>query len=234
MWFAPHTSRKPLQIIRSYVTLILANTRIEYCYDQRIDIQAAKEAHMAQATPGTSYTVQQGDTLSSIAQQAYGNSNQWQVIYNANTQVIGSDPNRLVLGEVLFIPVLSQPSGAAYTVQQGDTLSSIAQQVYGNSNVWGAIYDANRQVIGNDPNHLVLGETLSIPTVKSCTVTVASGLNIRSLPDSQAQLITNYPSGSVLNYIEVVQGENVNGNPNWGHSQQDHYYWLGGTDHPNG
>jgi len=141
----------------------------------RIDIQASKEAQMAQATPGTSYTV-----------------------------------------------------------QQGDTLSSIAQQVYGNSNVWGVIYDANRQVIGNDPNRLVPGEVLSIPTVKSCTVTVASGLNIRSAATSQSQLIANYPSGSVLNYIEVVNGENVNGNPHWGHSQQNHYYWLGGTDHPNG
>ncbi len=59
---------------------------------------------MAQATPGSNYTVQQGDTLSAIAQQAYGDSNQWQLIYNANLKVIGADPNLLRPGEELFIP----------------------------------------------------------------------------------------------------------------------------------
>ncbi len=89
---------------------------------------------MAQVTPGSNYTVQQGDTLSSIAQQAYGDANQWQVIYNANTQVIGSNPNALRPGEVLYIPVLSPTPGSNYTVRQGDTLSSIAQQAYGDAN----------------------------------------------------------------------------------------------------
>lgn len=189
---------------------------------------------MAQATPGTSYTVQQGDTLYSLAQQAYGDGNQWQAIYNANTQVIGNDPNHLVPGEVLFIPTLSVTPGSTYTVQQGDTLTLLAQQAYGDGNVWQVIYNANKKVIGNDPNHLVPGEVLSIPAVKSCTVTVTSGLNIRSAPTSQSSLITNYPSGTALNFIEVVNGENVNGNPHWGHSEQNHYYWMGGTDHPNG
>ena len=32
---------------------------------------------MAQATPGSNYTVQPGDTLFSIAQQAYGDGNKW-------------------------------------------------------------------------------------------------------------------------------------------------------------
>ena len=42
------------------------------------------------------------------------------------------------------------------------------------------------------------------------------------------------PLGTVLNFVQVVIGENVAGNPRWGHSQQGHYFWLGGTDHPNG
>ncbi|GAC1348739.1 MAG: hypothetical protein NVS4B7_04050 [Ktedonobacteraceae bacterium] len=124
--------------------------------------------------------------------------------------------------------------GTSYTVQQGDTLFSIAQQAYGDSNLWERIYLVNKQVIGNDPNHIVPGQVLLIPAVKTCTVTVASGLNIRSTPSSQSTLITSYSIGTALNYIEVVNGENVNGNPLWGHSEQDHYYWMGGTDHPNG
>ncbi|HET9919996.1 MAG TPA: LysM peptidoglycan-binding domain-containing protein [Ktedonobacteraceae bacterium] len=193
---------------------------------------------MAQATPGSSYTVQSGDTLSSIAQQAYGDANQWQRIYNANQQVIGNNPNLLQVGEVLFIPVLSPTPGANYTVQSGDTLSSIAQRAYGDANQWQVIYNANRQVIGNDPNLIRAGMVLFIPKVtvqpKTCKVTIASGLNVRSAPSSQSALIATYPVGTTLNFVDVVNGENVNGNPRWGHSQQGHYFWLGGTDHPNG
>jgi len=66
-----------------------------------------------------------------------------------------------------------------------------------------------------------------------CTVTVDQ-LHIRAQPRSQSELIVTYPRNSVLNFVEVVSGENVDGNPHWGHSQQGHYFWLGGTDHPNG
>ncbi len=66
-----------------------------------------------------------------------------------------------------------------------------------------------------------------------CTVTVDQ-LHIRAQPTSQSELIATYPRDSVLNFVEVVNGEKVAGNPHWGHSQQGHYFWLGGTDHPNG
>jgi hypothetical protein len=65
------------------------------------------------------------------------------------------------------------------------------------------------------------------------TVTV-DALNVRSAPTEQSTLVTTYPRGSILNYYEVVQGETVAGNPRWGRSVQGHYFWLGGTDHPNG
>jgi hypothetical protein len=125
--------------------------------------------------------------------------------------------------------------GTGYTVQPGDSLFSIAQQAYSDGNVWQVIYNANKQVIGNDPDHIVPGEVLFIPPVKTCAVTVADGLNIRSEPTSKSTRISSQPIGTVLNFIEVVNGENVDGkNPHWGHSRQNHYYWMGGTDHPNG
>jgi LysM repeat protein len=194
---------------------------------------------MAQATPGSNYTVQGGDTLSSIAQEAYGDSNQWQIIYDANKQVIGNNPNVIIPGQVLFIPAIPPTPGSYYTVQPGDTLSSIAQQAYGDSNQWQIIYDANKQVIGNDPNVIFPGQVLFIPPLtppppKTCMVTAAQGLNVRAAPTSQSALIASYPKGTVLNYIEVVHGETVDGNPNWGHSEQGHYFWMGGTDRPNG
>ncbi|GAC1350452.1 MAG: hypothetical protein NVSMB27_33110 [Ktedonobacteraceae bacterium] len=186
---------------------------------------------MAQATPGSDYTVQQGDTLSSIAQQAYGDGNRWQAIANANNI---SDPNLIYAGQVLYIPVLSPTPGSDYTVQQGDTLSSIAQRAYGDGNRWQAIANANNI---SDPNLIYAGQVLFIPTIRTtrtCTVTSASGLHARSAPTSTSTLINSFSLGTVLSYFEVVNGENVAGNPHWGHSDQGYYFWLGGTDHPNG
>lgn len=128
--------------------------------------------------------------------------------------------------------------GTSYTVQEGDTLTGIADRAYDDSSAaaWMRIYNANKSVIGDNPNLIRPGEVLYIPplTPMTCTVTAASGLNIRSAPNSESSLIASYPPGTVLNYVEVVNGENVAGNPRWGHSQQGHYFWLGGTDHPNG
>jgi nucleoid-associated protein YgaU len=50
-----------------------------------------------------------------------------------------------------------------YTVEAGDTLRSIAQQVYGDAAQWPRIYDANRETIGPDPDTLNAGTRLRIP-----------------------------------------------------------------------
>ena|SRR5579863_7188263 len=62
-----------------------------------------------QIKPGSSYTVQSGDTLWDIAQRAYADPEDWDTIYNANKQVIGNDPNLIKPGQVLHIPVQSDP-----------------------------------------------------------------------------------------------------------------------------
>jgi LysM repeat protein len=49
-----------------------------------------------------------------------------------------------------------------YVVQRGDTLSGIAAYFYGNGSLWGGIYDANRNVIGN-PSLIYPGQVLAIP-----------------------------------------------------------------------
>lgn len=50
-----------------------------------------------------------------------------------------------------------------YTVQAGDTLRSIAQQVYGDAAHWSRLYDANRDTIGSDPDMLNADTRLRIP-----------------------------------------------------------------------
>ena len=62
-----------------------------------------------QITPGSTYTVQPGDTLWDIAQRAYADPEDWDTIYDANKQVIGNDPNLIKPGQVLHIPTQSDP-----------------------------------------------------------------------------------------------------------------------------
>jgi hypothetical protein len=73
---------------------------------------------MAQTTsiiPGTNYTVQPNDNLTTIALRAYGNAADWPVIYNypANKKVIGPNPDLLQPGMVLFIPPLTTPANTS-------------------------------------------------------------------------------------------------------------------------
>jgi len=56
----------------------------------------------------------------------------------------------------------SSQQGRSYTVKPGDSLSKIAQQVYGNMNDWRKIYDANRDII-QDPDLIHPGQTLRLP-----------------------------------------------------------------------
>jgi LysM repeat protein len=60
-----------------------------------------------------------------------------------------------------------------YTVQPGDTLSSIAQRFYGNPADWRGLYQANRSVITN-PNVIYVGEVLNVPYQLPATSTTST------------------------------------------------------------
>lgn len=102
-------------------------------------------------------------------------------IAEANPQV---DPNRLRVGQVIKLPISGSalssgqvsapvtagaastpgtPGATAYVVQPGDTLSSIARRFYQSPDLWWVIYNANREAIGGDPDHLMAGVSLRIP-----------------------------------------------------------------------
>jgi nucleoid-associated protein YgaU len=50
-------------------------------------------------------------------------------------------------------------------VEAGDTLSKIAGKVYGDVSPtsWQRIYEANREIIGDDPSRIEVGMTLAVP-----------------------------------------------------------------------
>ena len=50
-----------------------------------------------------------------------------------------------------------------YTVKAGDSLSKIAQREYGDGAQWKKIYEANREVIGKNPDLIHPGQTLTLP-----------------------------------------------------------------------
>ena len=52
-----------------------------------------------------------------------------------------------------------------YTVKSGDTLWTIAQQVYGDAGQYMRLYEANRDRL-NDPSSIEAGQELYIPVVK--------------------------------------------------------------------
>ncbi len=52
-----------------------------------------------------------------------------------------------------------------YTVVKGDCLWNIAKQFYGNGAKYTVIYEANKSVIGGNPNRIYPGQVLTIPAV---------------------------------------------------------------------
>ena len=73
-------------------------------------------------------------------------------------------PSRLAAVPILFGRALQNPyqGFAVYTVKQGDTLSSIAQEFYGDPQRFRTIFHANRNIL-DDPDEVFPGQELRIP-----------------------------------------------------------------------
>lgn len=165
-----------------------------------------KRLSNAQSTEssGIKYTVKSGDTLSSIA-------NRFGVSVNDITGYSSGNPNLIYQGEVLTIGGGAKAPATTtrtYTVQSGDTLSSIASK-FGVSTS-----DISGYRSGN-PNVIYPGEVLVIGGSTSSarkTYTVKSGDNLSTIADKLGTTVNNlvsmngianpnliYP-GQVLNY----------------------------------
>lgn len=53
--------------------------------------------------------------------------------------------------------------GETYTVVSGDSLSKIAKHHYGDATKWHQIYEANKGIIGSNPDHIEVGQVLTLP-----------------------------------------------------------------------
>ncbi len=70
--------------------------------------------------------------------------------------------------------------------------------------------------------------------VQQCTITEPTGLHMRTEPNTAAAIINTFPQGTNLEFVAVVFGEDVAGNPRWGLTRQEYFFWLGGTSRSNG
>ncbi|MEZ4742801.1 MAG: LysM peptidoglycan-binding domain-containing protein [Bdellovibrionota bacterium] len=121
------------------------------------------------------YIVRRGDTVSGVAKRVYGTYTEWQKISDASGL---SNPNLIFPGDKLKVPLINDKArqfkdsyaygetsttgeSISFTVREGDTLSSIAAQEFGDSSYWSEIFRTNRGKI-SDPNKIVVGQVLTI------------------------------------------------------------------------
>jgi nucleoid-associated protein YgaU len=100
-----------------------------------------------------------------LTTQAGGNGRPTIVVGSAvaSPSVQAGSPGPSPSASVAGATAVSSTGASQYVVQPGDTLRSIADQEYGDAALWPRIYQANRDVIGADPDNLVAGTTLQIP-----------------------------------------------------------------------
>jgi len=126
---------------------------------QVINLPSGSTIPVTGGTGGNSYTVQIGDTLSNIA--ARGGIT-LRALELANPQI--TDPNFITVGQVInlpsgtSIPVTGGTGGNTYTVQVGDTLSSIATS---HNVTLTALEQANPSI--TTPDLIFPGQQLVIP-----------------------------------------------------------------------
>lgn len=124
----------------------------------------------APKTP-TTVRVRAGDTLTDIAARTLHDGNAWRRFLAVNP---GLEPDRLRVGQVLKVPakvaakpvpapVVAPASARTHRVGEGDTLSSIASDYYGNTQRWSEIFEANHAALNGNPDRLRVDVVLVIP-----------------------------------------------------------------------
>ena len=178
----------------------------------------------AAIVPTKTYIVKSGDTLSSIAKSQYGSTRYWTKIKEANHI---TNEKGLKLGQPLVIPPLTESTGAAtaptgttgvgttatgptmttgtggrtYTVAQGDTPGAISKKMYGTTQRYQLIMDANGI---KDTGSLRVGAVLNIPELPTTTTTTPTTVTTGGIT---AVAPTGTDNGTITHI--VAQGETL-------------------------
>lgn len=80
-----------------------------------------------------------------------------------NIKIAASKPKASVEPKRAAVTSPAPSSSQTYTVKKGDCLWNIAKKFYGNGSKYTVIYNANKGVIGGNPNLIYPGQVLTIP-----------------------------------------------------------------------
>ncbi len=110
-------------------------------------------------------TVKAGDSLWKLAQRNLGHGVRWSELLPLNPGI--RDPDHIQAGSRIYLPPAVSPGRPAtkFTVQNGDTLSKIAQTQFGHASLWSCIARANPVIL--DANFIHEGQVLLLPA--GCT-----------------------------------------------------------------
>jgi hypothetical protein len=149
--FAPDLTFAPDQIAErwAYITVIAPPERIS---DDRLDDMRGAGALLVERVIGSTPAETQA-LLEDMAQRSQ----------RFLTAIAPSPPQAEPPTGSPEPPPPTNGVGETYTVQPGDTLSRIAQQLYGNAQLWTLIFEANRDKLTN-PSLLRVGMELRIPS----------------------------------------------------------------------
>ena len=113
--------------------------------------------------PEIVYSLEEGDTLKSLAKRFLGDETRKLEIYQLNRDILAS-PDKLPVGKALRFPRINHehPTGIVYTVEQGDTLATLSKKWFGDETRKMKIYEANRAVLSS-PNNLPVGLVIHFP-----------------------------------------------------------------------
>lgn len=103
------------------------------------------------------------------------------------------------------------------------------------TNLWAFNPDTNSFFWLGDTDHPI---GVVMPTtdlsVRHCMVTVQL-LQTYTQPTAHSQLVHTFMRGQQINYSNTELGQPINDNNHWAFNPDTKsYFWLGGTDHPNG
>ncbi len=106
------------------------------------------------------YTVKKNDTLMKIAFEVYGDITRWRDIFDMNRDKL-KNANMIMAGtKIKYEKPVQEPdvghNGEPYLIKSGDTLGSIADDVYAQRSKWKKIYENNKDLI-RDPNRIYAG-----------------------------------------------------------------------------
>ncbi|MFI1796520.1 transglycosylase family protein [Streptomyces sp. NPDC020379] len=114
-----------------------------------------------------------------------------------------------------------KPSLSTYTVRTGDTLSLIADQQLGDATRWQRVYEMNRKAVGPDPDSILPGQNLLLPTSFPTSSTGESEQKPRDRTPRHAKPQATHAQSGSGKWDRLAQCESSG---NWGTNTGNGYY----------